>query len=82
MVYARLRRFALYVSGICSVMWLCGCGAKPATLPALDKAAVVLAFGDSLTFGSGAVPEQSYPALLARHIGRKVVNRGVPGEVS
>jgi lysophospholipase L1-like esterase len=58
-----------------------GCG-KKATLPRLANGDVIVAFGDSLTYGTGASERESYPAVLAQLIGREVVRSGVPGEVT
>ncbi len=61
---------------------LAACSGGGADLPRLAPGDVILAFGDSITFGTGAGREESYPAVLSKRIGFEVVNAGVPGEVT
>lgn len=53
----------------------------------LPRAAVlsgsrVLALGDSLTYGTGATIQTSYPSVLAEMTGWEIINAGIVGEVS
>lgn len=62
---------------------LTACSGDDVQLTPLANNAVILAYGDSLTYGTGANTEtESYPAVLAQLTQREVVNAGVPGEVS
>lgn len=60
---------------------LAACSRKK-KLPALPAGTTVLALGDSLTYGTGASAETSYPTVLAQLTGWNIVNAGISGDTS
>lgn len=71
------RRFLATIAALA----LSACTRRPSR-EAIAPGARVIALGDSLTFGTGASAETSYPAVLAQRTGWRVENAGVPGETA
>lgn len=78
--YRRALRSPLFCSFLLLVS-LVGCDRSPQLSPLHDNS-TILAFGASLTYGSGVVREQSYPTVLSQRLGINVINAGLPGEIT
>ena len=76
-----IHRFSLYsILVILLVSFLsAACGGPEPITPRGEN---IICFGDSLTFGTGAPRDKSYPAHLAEMIGQPVVNSGIPGDTT
>ncbi len=61
---------------------LLACGQKAPAFPPLRTDATIVLFGDSLTYGTGAGPEQDIASLIAKELPFHVQNAGVPGNTT
>ena len=70
------------IVGLLLVLSACGDSTPPA-IRALRADSVILAFGNSLTHGTGASDGQAYPTVLSGLLdGVRIINAGVSGEIS
>jgi len=61
---------------------LTACGKTEPVFEKLSSDAVILSFGDSLTYGTGASQNADYPSILSQLSSHEVINAGIPGEIS
>ena len=76
----RLPRQALVL--LILLLLLTACQEQTPALPPISEGGAILAFGDSLTYGTGVKGPAAYPTILEQLTGHEVINEGVPGEVS
>jgi len=70
------------LSAIAIILILFSLSQKESTIQPLKQQDSILALGDSLTFGYNAKHNESYPSILSRLSGHKVINAGIPAESS
>lgn len=76
-----MKRIQALLIALPFVFLLAACSDEP-KYEALAPGALVLAFGDSVTHGTGAKEGEDYPTRLAQRSGWDVVNAGIPGDTA
>jgi acyl-CoA thioesterase I len=79
MAFFRTVRVALVI--VCALLLCTSCARKVGYTP-LPPGAVVLAFGDSITHGTGAAAGEDFPSQLATLTGWQIRAHGVPGDTA
>ena len=78
-----MAQFTAALAAVLLALTVAGCHRERVPqLPPLWSGAKILAFGDSLTYGSGVNPPDSYPAQLEAIVRHPVINAGVPGDTT
>lgn len=78
---AHVRRFQGWILMAFVCAYLAACSGTPQYAP-LPPGTSVLAFGNSVTYGTGAAPHDNYPLKLAARTGWAIHNAGIPGDTA
>lgn len=70
-----------FIASVLIALALLGCGEAPRLQP-VSAGSTVLAFGDSVTHGTGAGAGEDWPTLLAGQTGWNVINAGIAGDTA
>ncbi|RJX32101.1 MAG: arylesterase [Oxalobacter sp.] len=70
-----------FIATIIMLFCLVSCGRQP-KMASVPPGSVVLAFGDSVTYGTGAQSGEDWPTLLAQKTRWQIVNAGIPGDTA
>jgi lysophospholipase L1-like esterase len=63
-------------------LFLSACDKADPVFEKISQDAVILAFGDSLTYGTGVSENADYPSILSKLSSHEVIHDGLPGEIS
>ncbi len=77
-----MRRYFARCATVALIVLCASCSEPTPVLAPLSPDATILAFGDSLTYGTGTSREDSYPSVLAKITHLKVINAGKSGETT
>ncbi len=72
----------MYKSLLFFIILLSACNQPVPVLEKLSQNAIILSFGDSLTYGTGSSKGSDYPSILSTLSSHEVINAGIPGEIS
>lgn len=71
-----------YIGAVFVMLFMLQACSRTPTFAPLPVGSVVLAFGDSVTYGTGAASGEDWPTLLAGMTGWRIENAGIPGDTA
>lgn len=74
--------YTVFIAWLAALVVLASACSRAPKYPPLPAGAIVLAIGDSVTFGTGAATGEDYPTQLAALTGWAIQNFGISGDTS